>query len=100
MRQLFSVGEEVILCSQERPKFNGEYVVECVAPDGEYVKCRLTGDFIRSDEGGGYGYLLTPSIPDFEGNEILWDQTALRKKHKPSTESFSEMMRNLNTIKV
>lgn len=81
-RPLFSVGEEVILVSVQRPHCNGPAVVLDV--DNNY-------------EDGIPGYLLTtPGRKDDEGLDILWDQSALRKKYPPSSQSFSELM---NTLK-
>lgn len=102
MRQLFSVGEEVILCSKNHPQYNGAYIVDKVVISGEKHTCRITGQSGNVRGGSSeLGYLLNvPHLDAIEGVEIAWSQSALRKKHKPSTESFSEMMRNLNTIKV
>lgn len=81
-RPLFAVGEEVILVSVQSPHCNGPAVVLDV--DNNY-----------EDEVPGY-LLTTPCEKDDEGIDMLWDQSALRKKSPPSSQSFSELM---NTLK-
>lgn len=92
-RPLFSVGEEVILQSVDYPEFNGEYIVETAflprtnkqVVDG----CAYTNAHI--------GYFLMGLYHEKGGQKGVrssWRQSALRKKHKPSTKSFSELMAN------
>ena len=88
----FKVGEECILQSESYPELNGQCVVEAIYgprlarvnyPDG------------RSIVKLGFGY--TTSIKNPRG--LTWDESALRKKHKPSTESLSTMIEQLNKVK-
>lgn len=99
MRQLFSVGEEVILCSEVRPDLKGEDTIYKVLKKGDIHTCRGSGKQMRLLK-RPLGYILETPFLDEEGIEYFWEQKSLRKKHRPSTESFNEMMRNLNTIKV
>jgi len=79
----FSVGEEVVLVSKESPELNGEYVIESIITDWEFDPgYDLEG--ITLDEG--------------PGTNVHWAQEALRKKHKPSDKSFSELMDTANTM--
>ena len=82
-KPLFSVGEEVILRSEAYPEYNGDAVVLD----------------IRFDYDDGLpGYLLTIPCPkDEEGDDLWWDEPALRKKYKPSELSFQELVSSLKT---
>lgn len=95
----FSVGEEVILNSRECPECNGEYVVDVVVPAFGGTRCRITGKYFLTG-GGGFGYKLSEAFLGDRGVEYLWSQSALKKKHKPSNESFGTMMDNLNKVEV
>ena len=95
---LFIVGEEVILQSKDRPQLNGEYSVDAVSTADKITICRQTGeyyDFIDEDK-DSVGYMLYPIILDDEGFEIVWNESALRKKHKPSDQSLEELIKGLN----
>ena len=83
----FSVGERVGLVSVYFPEVNGEYVIE----HHEY------GYFMDSTTGkGGYGHSYTlMGLYELDGELSWWCQSALRKLHKPSTDSFNEMMTKL-----
>lgn len=77
----FSVGEQVILQSKGCPELNGDCVV-------------LEVDTNFDD--GIPGYRLTiPCTKDDEGFDILWCQTALRKKHDGSEFTFDQLMSTL-----
>lgn len=94
---LFSVGEEVILCSKDYPEHNGEYYVHKVLDTGQHYICRLTG--IQYTAISGIGYLLDqPVLHPHKNAEAYWSEGALRKKYPPSTESFKEMMSNLTKV--
>ena len=88
----FKVGEECILQSKMHPELNGECTVIKVFDD----EIRLTY-FSNGAEKmtGGYAYYL--SIKNPSGR--MWDESALRKKHKPSTESLSTMIEQLNKVR-
>ena len=88
----FKVGEECILQSRCQPQLNGDCVITDVHgpvllrtmhPDGTWIT------------GVGFGYTTTIKNPN--GNK--WNEVALRKKHKPSTESLSTMIEELNKVK-
>jgi hypothetical protein len=89
----FKVGEEVILQSALHPHLNGDCVVLKVGEKKDR-KINLVGggQEIRHD----YAYTTTIKTPN--GN--TWAESALRKKHKPSTESLSTMIEELNKVKV
>lgn len=96
----FSVGEEVILQSTQFPEYNGEYCVTRILNKGDIFQCRLSGRFaVKSDS--LTSYVLNESFKDSDGaTEIIWFQSALRKKHKPSDRSFGELMNNLKSVTV
>jgi len=91
----FSVGEEVILASIKRPEFNGDHIVEKVFADGDAVF--ENRDNIYLSDGTAY-YLEGLHCENTEGYRLTWAQKTLRKKHKPSTDSFTEMMSNINEL--
>lgn len=94
----FSVGEEVILQNITYPEYNGEYYIERVVYEDDIIECRITNQTFRIY---GIGYLLnTPLLNkiDMRGLEVVWDKISLRKKHKPSDESFGELMNNLKSV--
>lgn len=82
----FSIGEEVILVSRAIPESNGEYAIS----DHYFGEGRLVDS---GEVDIAHNYRL-------EGEEThLWfDQSALRKKHKPAedSEKWSEIMSNIN----
>jgi hypothetical protein len=88
----FKVGEECILQSSSYPELNGDCVVLDIG-EKKYRKTILsTGEReIRND------YAYTTTIESPSGN--TWATSALRKKHKPSTESLSTMIEELNKVK-
>ena len=97
---LFSVGEEVILCSKECPELDWEYTVDRILCEGEIYQCRVTNTLCRvtkHEEESHFAYLLsTPLLRD--ERECPIDEKALRKKYPPSTESFKEMMSRLTRV--
>lgn len=88
MKPLFSAGEEVILQSKSHPQFNGEYIIEQVV--GMVWKCRVTSKTCGSRT--PLGYLLDSPFIGNGGTEMKVIQSELRKKHKPSGDSFETMM--------
>jgi hypothetical protein len=89
----FKVGEECILQSKTQPELNGDCTVLKVG-----VKKRRKTNLVN----GGYefrndhAYTTTTENP----NGHTWASSALRKKHKPSTESLSTIIEELNKVKV
>lgn len=97
-KPLFEIGEEVILQSKTFPEYNAEYVVEEVIEKDQPVRCRLTGDRIYSSDGYSYRFSIPLLHKHYtDGTECLMDESALRKKHKPSELSFQELVSSLNT---
>ena len=100
-RPLFEEGEEVILQSATLPHFNGEYSIHSIVFQGDIYTDRLTDGLVKAtyndDETKDIpGYLLDiPMLDPSTKYEIIWCQTALRKKHKGSDFSFSELMQDL-----
>lgn len=95
----FSVGEVVILQSKSRPKMNGEYTVCCILRKGDSGIDIHTGvSFQNSHDDLGYILDDRSMVEDVGGGCLLsisWHESALRKKHQPGTESFSEIMQRL-----
>jgi len=87
---LYKVGEEIILVSKNWPAYNGEYVVEVVHKDGD-ITPKTPPTIIDTD--GGYSYYLGFNVPD--NSYTHWCEQSLRKKHKPSDDSFEDMMNKL-----
>ena len=82
---MFSQSEEVIVKSIDLPQYNGDYSIAAVYLC-DLITCRVTGDVLWYDDGlSGVSYHLDPIVLNTEGNEVVWDQSALRKKHKPPT---------------
>lgn len=83
-RNLFEVGEVVILQSVTMRHLNGEYLVNNFQYSN-YRHCWVTGRPLS----GGFVYEL-------ESIEIPFDESALRKKHKGSEMRYNEMIKSLN----
>ncbi len=88
----FKVDEECILQSKCNPELNGECVVLSVTSTRGTLYCANGETKMQT----GNGYLTTIKCPD----GMIWDESALRKKHKPSTKSLSTMIEELNKVKV
>ena len=93
----FEVGEEVVLVSKYNPECNGDYIVcgianhaqvEATLPDFGFI-----GVQIRHFYDLGFSREIT-SKKGYAMDSPYFGQPALRKKHKPSDESFSELMNN------
>ncbi len=90
----FKAGEEVILQSVSAPELNGECSIIEVLPRfarKTWVSSNESDCIIDS----GYSYITT--IPHSRG--LSWAESALRKKHKPSTKSLSTIIEELNKVK-
>lgn len=85
----FSVGEEVILVSRDFPEYNGEYTIRKILSKGDKtLHCRVSNT-LKSYYTSRVGYqmeeiLSRKSDTCNDDIEIVWDQSALRKKHKPA----------------
>lgn len=82
MKQLYEVGEVVILQSRSKPEMNGEYIIESI--DETCLPLNVSGKM------SSYGYFL-------KGSLYSWAESALRKKHEPSQQSFKDLMRTLKS---
>lgn len=87
MEPKFKVGEEVILQSDNYPEVNGECVVLSVEPFSGTTRGR-NGTTVK---GEAFSYRTTIEAP----SGLPWNQIALRKKHKPSDQSFDQIISSL-----
>jgi hypothetical protein len=85
----FKVGEECILQSKCHPVLNGDCVINSV--QGPSMRRTMYPDG-RIVSKVGFAYSISTENPSGR----LWAEVALRKKHKPSTESLSSMIAKLN----
>ncbi len=102
MNNWFSIGERILLISQEHPEFNGEYEIILIQSDTEDHPDPHYGHMLEVGFGEGYLYYLDdPKLFQFDEDgekvSICWHVSALRKKHKPSSEDFQSMMDTLKT---
>lgn len=90
MRPKFEVGEEVIIC-HARSVHNGKTAtIESV----KYSK-----DTPHSEDRSKIckpGYIYKTDVMS-EWNSDLWTETSLRKKHKPSDMSFTDLMTSIKS---
>lgn len=94
----FFPGEVVILQSKKRLELNGEYTVLDVIRTGDLTKCRITGQTCRRVDVGSLAYRLVElKVKGTNGVEIIWNESALRKKHEPGAMSFTELMASLKS---
>ena len=89
----FKVGEECILQSVMQPELNGDCIVLRVLGDTPRIT-HFKGK--ASEITSGFAYITSIENP----RGCLWDESVLRKKHKPSTKSLSTMIEELNKVKV
>jgi hypothetical protein len=85
----FKVGEEVILQSTLYPELNGDCIVTDALESTPRV-CHFANGINEISSGRAYYTTISNS------NNWPWSESALRKKHKPSTESLSSMIAKLN----
>ena len=99
MKPKYSVGEKVLLRSINYPEFNDVYHVSKVVPKGAFTTCDLTGT--RYWNGDAVAYILAELKElDDQDLEYTWCESALRKFHDPSGDTFEEMMKKLNKANV
>lgn len=98
----FVEGEVVILQSQDFPELSGEYTVRHVVFWNDKVYDRIAQKAMyrrpsNASEVDPPAYIFEEVIPRPDGAraEIAWKETALRKKHLPSTESYETLMASL-----
>lgn len=93
-KPFFQVGEEVILQSRQNPELNGECTVRQIVFGTDLYNCRVSGRIIYRDCDATYfGYILEEVISEAISDdgaiiENIWDESAIKKKHKPSDNSF------------
>ena len=97
----FQVGEEVIVIGAKGSDFDGDAVViDILEPFiGRIENPRSPGNFMvnRTDEAIYWTSNSRADVPNRSG----WSyQSSLRKKHKPSTQSFSNLITNIEPIEV
>lgn len=106
MKQLFQIGEEVILESPTYPKYNGDYFIVGVINGIEMLeRYGVIAGVVATDifyELDGLAIELHKIVSKELTGVICGhaNQNSLRKKHKPSGESFQTMMTKLNRIPV
>ena len=88
----FKLGEECILQSERYPELNGDCIVLKVL-DKKPRRGHFAGGVTKIMN--TYSYIVTVESP----NGFPWSERALRKKHKPSTDSLSTMIEELNKVK-
>ena len=89
----FRVGEQVILVSKDSPQLNGEHIVEDILRKG--IQSNPFDGGAMVDVTSAFSYKLEGIEPsDTLYGTGYFVQETLRKKHKPSDESFSELMTN------
>lgn len=98
MHPKFVEGEVVLLQSVEQPECNGEYTVHAVRLPLTRYKCRVSG-VVRTRIDPSIGYILDGPIV-IDGNEVAWNESALRKKHQPGDMSFDDLMSSLSSPKL
>ena len=93
MKQLYEVGEEVILIEDGKT-----YIVYEAIPPKQSFFDRIM-KYTRLSGGHTYGYLLSESFKGKNGydGECLWPEASLRKKHQPSQQSFKDLMTTLKS---
>lgn len=95
MNPKFSIGEQVILQSLVQPESNGEYEIQSILFYNDTIDDRLDESYVLICA-GDVGYLFTEPLKETGfSNEVIWAESALRKKHEPSQLSFNSLMDNL-----
>lgn len=101
---LFQVGELVGLVSVDFPHLNGKYHVRVILHEGEEYLDKFLGKTVLNVGGNfkTYCYSLDEiELPNSIGHEYLWNESALRKIHKPSQYSYDQLLTELkNTDKI
>lgn len=85
MKQLFEVGEAVILQSKYFPEHNGEYVVQ----DVDFDKYKDMSGVIAEQ----YTYNLGFSTE----RGPWWKETSIKKKQEPGDMGYKELMASLKS---
>lgn len=99
MNNWFEVGEEVIIQSISNPQYNGEsFIIKGILDKNDRYKDRLNGTrYFMTD---GPGFIMEQILEDKtenDGREAVFCSSALRKKHKPSDESFQSIMQSIKS---
>lgn len=89
-QQLFQLGEEAILVADIYGNTKDVIISEAL-----YVEDFESKFKPRKDMKNGWFYSVNPDPhPQISG---MWHQSTLRKKHKPSSQSFDQLIQNLKT---
>lgn len=100
-RPYFNVGEGVMIFSESHPELNGEDEIYEVLYEFAETVDRVTGKTVsHAFNKSKFAYKLKHTQlshvnDDGSEHEGVWAQSALRKIHEPSTESFEELMKSL-----
>lgn len=98
---LYNVGDVVVLQSVSLPELNGNYLVRAVIGIFREHICAITGEEIvyESDFDSPFGYLLDPPVLSPEtGREAAFEESALRRRYPPASESFKQIMNKLTRV--
>jgi len=96
----YEIGEVVLLRSVELPHMNCEAAVLKIygGPAGTKIDHEGVGYQLSV---GGFSYFLDKDFPSPEtGNQIMWAESALRKKHQPGEMGFEDLMFSLSSPKL
>lgn len=99
-RPYFNVGEGVMIFSESNPELNGEDEIYEVLYEFAETVDRVTGKLSANKSKFAYKLKhtqLSHVNDDGSEHEGVWAQSALRKIHEPSTESFEELMKSIMT---
>lgn len=94
----FSVGEEVIVVSEDRPQFNGDHIVDKIFNKGRQPHpfvANATLNVIRR-----YGYSLVGINPEVLGESALRKKPKLSDDSISAVKSWSELKDNINDLEV
>lgn len=94
-RPKFEVGEVVLLRSESCPNLNCEAAVRA-RREGPAGTTFMEEDNKYNIITGGYVYFLDVDLPNPKtGAQLLWAESALRKKHQPGEMGFHDLMASL-----
>lgn len=99
MNNWFSVGEEVLVQSKNYPHINGEYTIAEILTNSQACQ-RIGYDKLPTFISTAYFVMQGLNFSDKLGLGINFDfvcYTAVRKKHRLSSEDFQSMMDTLKT---
>ena len=95
-RPLYKIGDEVIFTSTTHPQWNGEYIIQDVLELGETIS--HNGDLYCTPPVRFNDYDI--GLPEQNGMNVLAEECELKRKCKPSTQSYREIMNDLKTFSI